>query len=76
MRHKVYRRINAGSETVVMRYRRRDKGGETEGINREERQREIQMGKYRRSLRLLRDRRRKGEKRDKREETEGKDRGR
>ena len=31
MRHKVYRRINAGSETVVMRYRRRDKAGETRG---------------------------------------------
>ena len=45
VRHKVYRRINAGSETGVMRYRRRDKGGETEGINREERQREIQREK-------------------------------
>jgi hypothetical protein len=45
VRHKVYRRINAGSETVVMRYRRRDKGGETEGRNRKERQREIQREK-------------------------------
>jgi hypothetical protein len=45
VRHKVYRRINACSETVVMRYRRRDKGGETEGRNRKERQREIQREK-------------------------------
>jgi hypothetical protein len=26
----VYRRINGGKETIVMRYRRRDKGGGTE----------------------------------------------
>ncbi len=31
MRHRVYRRINGRKETVVMRYRKRDKGGETEG---------------------------------------------
>jgi hypothetical protein len=31
------RRINGGKETVGIIYRRRDKGGETEGRNREER---------------------------------------
>jgi hypothetical protein len=35
----VYRRINGGKQTEVVRYRRRDKGGEAEGRNREERQR-------------------------------------
>jgi hypothetical protein len=69
VRHKVYRRINAGSETVVMRYRRRDKGGETEGRNREdreERQREIQRKKTE-GVTEGRDRRRKEKK-----ETKGK----
>jgi hypothetical protein len=35
----VYRRINGGKETIVMRYRRRDKEGGTEERNRKERQR-------------------------------------
>ncbi len=33
VRHRVYRRINGGKETIVMRCRRRDKGGGTEERN-------------------------------------------
>jgi hypothetical protein len=62
----VNRRIIRGKETKVMRYRRRDKGGETEGRNREVRQREIQREKTE-GVTEGRDRRRNGEKRDKRE---------
>jgi hypothetical protein len=62
----VYRRINGGKETLGMRYMRRDKRGDAEGRNREERQREKKEG-----VTGGRDRRRKGGKETKEKRQRG-----